>query len=473
MNNYYTILGLQESATDDQIKQAYRTLAKRYHPDLHPNDEDTAKKFALVNEAMEVLGNPTKRKEYDAKRAAEKRQADATAARAEAVKAAQARAAAARANGGRPGMGGMGGGGMGGGGMYAGSAQGAAAVINDAYRRGYNEATAMFQQQRNVAVDTWKKSADNWKAEADRWKAEAERLRREVDRQRAETEEYMRDVDTLKAALERTRTRAADAEAAARRAETELRVQTGVTEIAKKSVADEAAQRDAIRESYEAKLNAEREARKYSDEDKIRLSREVARLKQEIAELKGEAQAPSHNFDTNDYPPQEAATATPHANTHHTATAGAHSYDIPTYHHAEPVKAKSQFGVGGIDYPDTATHREESYTAEPAKPTVTEDVITKITELSARALGEDDGDAALILGKMYMSGDEVPKKEKDAMLWFKRAAETGNTEAIFNLGLCYVYGNGCDPDFDKGMAFIKEAAAKGCKEATEFLANAQ
>ena len=73
MNNYYTILELSETATDEQIKQAYRSLAKRYHPDLHPNDADTAKKFALVNEAMEVLGTPAKRKEYDAKRNAEKK----------------------------------------------------------------------------------------------------------------------------------------------------------------------------------------------------------------------------------------------------------------------------------------------------------------------------------------------------------------------------------------------------------------
>lgn len=471
MNNYYTILGLQESATDEQIKQAYRTLAKRYHPDLHPNDEDTAKKFALVNEAMEVLGNPTKRKEYDTKRANEKRAADANA-RAEAVRAAQARAAAARAaQGQRPagGMGGMGGGGS----MYAGSAQGAAAVINDAYRRGYNEASAMFQQQRNVAVDTWKKSAENWKAEAERWKAEAERWRHEADRQRAETEEYMRDVDTLKAALERTRARAADAEAAARRAETELRVQTGVTEIAKKSVADEAAQRDAIRESYEAKLNAEREARKYSDEDKIRLSREVARLKQEIAELKGETTASSTTYGSHDFPHSDTAAAQSYDKPDYTfreTTGGANPYDIPDY--SQPDTTAQNAFTSGIEYPDTATHREER-TEEPAKPTVTEDVITKITELSARALGEDDGDAALTLGKMYMSGESVPKKEKDAMLWFKRGAETGNAEAIFNLGLCYVYGNGCDPDYDKGMAFIKEAAAKGCEEAKEFLSNAQ
>ncbi len=277
MNNYYTILELSETATDEQIKQAYRSLAKRYHPDLHPNDADTAKKFALVNEAMEVLGTPAKRKEYDAKRNAEKKQAEATAARAAAANAARA-AAAARASA-RPVS-------SADTSMYMGTAQGAATVINDAYRRGYNEATAIAQQQKNAAMETWKKSAENWKAEAEKQKAETEKWKREAERQKREAEGYSRDVDTLKAALERTRQRATDAEAATRRAETELRVQLGAAEIAKKTAADVIAEREALKESLESKITVEREARKYSDADKVRLSREVIRLKEENAALK-------------------------------------------------------------------------------------------------------------------------------------------------------------------------------------------
>ena len=56
MSNYYTILGVSEKATDEEIKQAYRMLAKRYHPDLHPGDAEAAKRFALVNEANEAIG---------------------------------------------------------------------------------------------------------------------------------------------------------------------------------------------------------------------------------------------------------------------------------------------------------------------------------------------------------------------------------------------------------------------------------
>jgi len=63
--DYYEILGISKTATGKDIKAAYRKLARKYHPDLNPNDEQAHKKFQQLNEANEVLSDPDKRKKYD------------------------------------------------------------------------------------------------------------------------------------------------------------------------------------------------------------------------------------------------------------------------------------------------------------------------------------------------------------------------------------------------------------------------
>lgn len=63
--DYYKILGLPKNASEKDIKKAYRKLARKYHPDLNPNDKVAEKKFKEVNEANEVLSNPKNRKKYD------------------------------------------------------------------------------------------------------------------------------------------------------------------------------------------------------------------------------------------------------------------------------------------------------------------------------------------------------------------------------------------------------------------------
>jgi curved DNA-binding protein len=63
--DYYQILGLDKKASDKDIKNAYRKLARKYHPDLNPNDAEANKKFQQLNEANEVLSDPEKRKKYD------------------------------------------------------------------------------------------------------------------------------------------------------------------------------------------------------------------------------------------------------------------------------------------------------------------------------------------------------------------------------------------------------------------------
>lgn len=63
--DYYKILGIDKKATEAEIKKAYRKLARKYHPDLNPNDKEAEQKFKNINEANEVLSNPENRKKYD------------------------------------------------------------------------------------------------------------------------------------------------------------------------------------------------------------------------------------------------------------------------------------------------------------------------------------------------------------------------------------------------------------------------
>lgn len=63
--DYYKILGLDKNATQEDVKKAYRKLARKFHPDLNPNDKEANKMFQQINEANEVLSDPEKRKKYD------------------------------------------------------------------------------------------------------------------------------------------------------------------------------------------------------------------------------------------------------------------------------------------------------------------------------------------------------------------------------------------------------------------------
>src|ERR671913_1482130 len=63
--DYYATLGIPKTANAKEVKQAYRKMARKYHPDVNPGDKSAESRFKEINEAYEVIGDPDKRKKYD------------------------------------------------------------------------------------------------------------------------------------------------------------------------------------------------------------------------------------------------------------------------------------------------------------------------------------------------------------------------------------------------------------------------
>src|SRR4028118_2023416 len=63
--NYYDILGVPKDVANEEIKKVFRRLARQYHPDLNPGNKEAEEKFKDISEAYEILGDPSKRSQYD------------------------------------------------------------------------------------------------------------------------------------------------------------------------------------------------------------------------------------------------------------------------------------------------------------------------------------------------------------------------------------------------------------------------
>ena len=508
MKNYYATLGLTDKATDDQIKQAYRTLAKRFHPDLHPGDLDAAKRFAVINEAMEIIGDPVKRREYDNRRIAEQRAAEQAAqaqARAQAA-AAQARAQAAAAQARAQAAAAM----RSSSGTYMGTASGAAAVINDTYRKGYNEgyaaAQATLAQSRNATAESWKKSAENWQKEAENRKLEIENLRRELQKERQRTAE----------AEEALYTQLSEAEEARQNSAVELAAEADARRDLKETLEDRIHELENKVRDYEERITVEREARRFADADKVRLSREVVRLKEENTELQNrldewEAYGASEEEDeqlqaiSDDWKNKVRQIKKGFKNTYYDALgimfwaddeaiqdaylkqvkklSGKEDAEQKLQYLREAFKvlmnadARRQYNAAlGITEAEIDALRYQQKGYEQAQERMNEkaeedNVSSYISDLITKS-NAGDGEAAYALGELYLSGEGVKKDPETAVKWFTVGMEHGSLDAQYNLGLCFLNGEGAVTDLSRGVSLIKDAADKGNKQALRFIKDA-
>ena len=93
----------------------------------------------------------------------------------------------------------------------------------------------------------------------------------------------------------------------------------------------------------------------------------------------------------------------------------------------------------------------------------------KFRRVLFRSAQTGDAEAQNSLGELYYYGDEIEQDFDSAVYWFKEAAKQKHAEAMYNLGICFVNGEGTDKNKSTGLGFIRQAAKLGSKSAQKYL----
>ncbi|MDE7394704.1 MAG: DnaJ domain-containing protein [Clostridiales bacterium] len=492
MVNYYKVMGLPENATEDQIKQTYRTLAKKYHPDLHPGDKSVVAKFEEIGEAAAVLGDKQKRAKYDEELKASRNPPPRPQVHPQGAHTQGARTAGAHAQGGARPMG-----------FTPPPGVGPAEVMlaREYYRRGYEEAFHSAEAHYATVVESWRKRSDEAQFTITQMRAE-----QAADKQKiAERDRRIRELTSNK----QQETEAMD----------EMSEQLGKRiDLLEEQLS---AARSQIYEGKEA-LNKEREARLKAEADMTRLANELAKIKNENSGLKDSLN------DWEEYGQEEEENENLHAicdkweeklkevrkqykKTHYgtlgvpfwatkeeisdafdkrkkrlskQVLAGDEEYKRRLKAAADAFKvlssatARNDYDLSlGISRDDVIAARKSEQEYFDAMDRLNEKAYNESVYAYIDELIEDatagDGEAALTLGAMYLAGESIAQNAEEAVHWFEVGAENGCEEARYYLGLCYLNGEGVATDAEKGAALIKQAAEGGCPEASDFILMAQ
>lgn len=488
VKDYYKILGLTPSATDEDIKKAYRTLAKQYHPDTHPNDASAADKFADINEANTILSDAQARAVYDARL---KKNAEAGA-RQRGYRSATGAGASTSAN--------------------ANAAHGAyqtqatyvsfgnreldaqinayikyqvQAASERAYKSGYNRGVAEMRAAAEKSVGGLNariKSLTDDNAKRTARLAEVERDRRELEnelfgRDRELTLERLR-VTELETQLTAERKAAAagggDASVGLREllddANTRVsRAESNNTELEKKIKTLQAEKTELLAQIDELKRRAsERDGAEQLETpiapSERNITEYVKKIKSDIksslptmyaalgvtawatdAEIKAGYAKTAERFKTDAQKQARARTA----------------YSTLT----DPDKRAAYLKTIGLtderikkerETAAACAHLSEEYRARRGN----EEFWAYYDELLFGAL-VGDSDAQNDLGELYYDGEELERDIDFAVFWFKEAVKKKHPDAMYNLGVCYVNGEGVEKNNSIGLGYIRQAAFRG------------
>ena len=486
MKDYYKILGVSQSATDEEIKKAYRTLAKRYHPDANPNDGTAADKFADINEAHTILTDAQARAVYDGRLRG----------RTSGVRTQQRRSrntvvhnAGSRAGATPPPPTFM---------AFSNQAEFEAQVnayvkyqaqvaATVAYKNGYNRGAAEMRAtaERNMsAVNARLKTLADTDAKSRAKLTEVERDRRDL-----EAELFMRDRELT---LEKMRVKELEAQLIKERSTIGFTNDRRLAEsnTALKEMLESANKRVRWAESDKSKLEV---TVKHLTEEKSELAERVSELEKRIVELE-ENEERRHRAPF--VPTQQSVQAYIDKVKSDSKKSVAMLFGalgvMPWVREEElkagyekvtrlfkndaaklarartayatlsdPIKRAEYFKKIKLTETRLRNEREQYADLEPAlieyrEREGDEEFWAFYDEMFFKAL-VGDADAQNEIGEIYYVGEEVERDLDFAVFWFKEAVKKKHPDAMYNLGVCYVNGEGVEKNNVVGLGYIRQA----------------
>lgn len=485
MKNYYRILGLKSTAADDDIKRSYRTLAKRYHPDVNPSEE-AARRFADINEAYTVLSDKQQRADYDARLLAAQKPPVAPQPRPTATQNAWQMQMQAQIQA-----------------QVQAQVQAQLKSVGDvAYKTGYRDGRAaadktlraenerckqrvavyerdrseieqeLFDRDRELAQANERiselESRLNWFRKASSTGSKpTDLLNEQADSMQSRADELLQTLERLEAIqidLQNNPSTLHETGKQLKERLNELKKSLGALSNDVAALSAETERRKQIAENE--KLLASVETRATAWAKKEQLDRRLA--KPTLYGTLGVLIWATDDEIRNEY---LLLTARLDGKTDDESTERLHKIQAAYTMLSDPEK-RSDYNRS-IGFSEERIEKERRLFAENAKlqaeyrsKLAVKEFWTHFDELSALALA-DDPDAQNALGELYYKGTVIGRDYAQAVYWFREAFDLKHPAAMYNLGLCYLNGDGVGRNRSIALALMRQAENLGYHPAPE------